>query len=181
MEVTTPTPPTPHLQARTRIITQTITRPFTTITALVTLGGDSPELTTNNPPPSPTPPPPPPAPTNQQLAPAAPPSALTPSQLGAVLGSVLGLATLILLICCILSLQRRKRRLERQQNDRYYYYDDGDEDEDEEMRERGRWHSRSGRGSWTTVPPPVRFPPTPRYTTYSQTRERQIGGVGRYP
>ncbi|KAH6635828.1 hypothetical protein F5144DRAFT_158891 [Chaetomium tenue] len=193
MEVTTPT--TLHLHARTRIITQTITRPFTTITAVVTLGGDSPEPTPNNdnPPPSPTsqpPPPPPPPPTDQQITPAAPPSALTPSQLGAVLGSVLGLATLILLICCILSLQRRKRRLEREQNDRYYYYDDGEGEDDGEMRERGRgrgvaagagWHSRSGRGPWTTVPPPVRFPPTPRYTTYSQTTERQIGGVGRYP
>jgi hypothetical protein len=36
-------------------------------------------------------------------------------------------------------------------------------------------------GTWTTVPPPVRFPPTPRYTPYSQTREAQIRGVGRYP
>jgi hypothetical protein len=110
-----------------------------------------------------------------------------------VLGSVLGLATLILIICCMVSLQRRKRRLEREENDRAYYYYDDEEDE-EEMREnglRGRvrgtagWNSRSGmsggRGSWTTVPPPVRFPPTPRYTTYSQTREQQIGGVSRYP
>ncbi|KAK4097184.1 hypothetical protein N658DRAFT_527229 [Parathielavia hyrcaniae] len=35
------------------------------------------------------------------------------------------------------------------------------------------------RETWTTVPPPADFPPTPRYTPYSQTREAQIPGVAR--
>ncbi|AEO68641.1 uncharacterized protein THITE_113395 [Thermothielavioides terrestris NRRL 8126] len=201
-----------ELQPRqTRVVTQTITRPFTTITAVVTLG-DGPTTSTSLLPTATSTPGPPSTP-DPATALSADADALTPSQLGAILGAVLGVAFVVLLVCCILSLQRRRRQALREQ-EMYYYYGGGGEEEESEysesevvrqerVRRTPAWNRRhpqpqpvysswdhgapgaagfGGAGStWTTVPPPVRFPPTPRYTPYRQTRERQIHGVQRYP
>ncbi|KAG7291257.1 hypothetical protein NEMBOFW57_001269 [Staphylotrichum longicolle] len=222
------------LELRTRIVTQTLTRPSTTITTIVTLG-DAPTSapdTTANPshPPRNQPDATPPTITHPHS------TTLTSQQLTALLGVLVPITFLLLLLCCCLSLRRRRRRqrAERERERRralyeYYYGDGGDEDDDDDGNEHGggqgglrstpAWNlkkssssSRTGRGrrwqreqqqqqqqqqyqgmmsgvdgtwrrgsTWATVPPPVRFPPTPRYAPYSQSRERQIGGVGRYP
>ncbi|KAK4032458.1 hypothetical protein C8A01DRAFT_41095 [Parachaetomium inaequale] len=199
MAMTAPT--TRALQVRTRVVTQTITRPFTTITALVTLG-DAPSSLPTTDPPATAPTATPSSPTTDQVTPAplSSSSSLTPQQLGAILGSVLGFFLLVLLICCFLSFRRRLQKEQQRSSQYYHYYEDDDDIISEsdvvrvETRMRGTpaWHlHRGGRGTtaagaggtWTTVPPPVRFPPTPRYTgtAYAQTREAQIRGVRRYP
>ncbi|KAK4120315.1 hypothetical protein N657DRAFT_649081 [Parathielavia appendiculata] len=167
---------TRSLEVRTRVVTQILTRPSTTITTIVTLGGSPTSTPTSIP--FPTTPPPDPTPTTP-IAQASPSgSALNPQQLGALLGSVFGLAFLVLLICCCLSCCRRRRRLQDTM-----YYDDGDFSNSEVvLRSTPAWNlHRHHRGTWATVPPPVHFPPTPRYTPYSQTREAQMPGVARYP
>jgi hypothetical protein len=193
------------LSPRTRVVTQTLTRPFTTITAVVTLG--------DGPPPTPTHPPPPPPPSHshapETIAPAPHAGSLTPPQLGALLGSGFGLAFVALLVCCFISCNRKRQRTT---NPPEYYYDYDDSLSESEVvqvetmrgtaagwtlrqNQGGRGGGWGGggagaggtgtgrvvRGAWTTVPPPVRFPPTPRHAGYSQTREQQIGGVRRYP
>jgi hypothetical protein len=183
------------LELRTRVVTQTITRPSTTITTLVTLGGDGPTSTPEPPTPTPTP-----DPTTTSLAanpaPLGSTAPLTSEQLAALLGSLLTLTFLLLLLCCYLSVRRRRQALheyERQfrRRERYAYDDDEDYDgPDGQLRGTAAWNMRAaagGRGhgmtgTWTTLPPPVRFPPTPRVTGYyQQTREAQMDGVRRYP
>lgn len=183
MEVTAD--PARGLEVRTRLITQTLTRPSTTITTVVTLGGGptiAPTPTTISTTSSPFP--------AGTITPA-PASALTPQQLGAILGSVLGLAFIILVLCCCISVRRRREQTIRyaREHDEYgygggYSVSETDVFQAERWRSAPVWNLYRGRGAtgtWTTVPPPVRFPPTPRHTPYSQTREEQIRGVRRYP
>ncbi len=160
-----------------RIVTQIITRPFTTITAIVTLGdGPTSTLTTISTPTS-----------SATLAPS-PSTTLSPGQLGALLGSVLGFALLALLVCCGLTFRRRQHR---ERTATIYVDDDMSTDSEDTRVVRETLHStrawnrqRGGRAvpsSWTTVPPPVRFPPTPRHAPYRQTGYPQMPGVVRYP
>ncbi|KAL2145280.1 hypothetical protein VTI28DRAFT_7648 [Corynascus sepedonium] len=147
-------------------------------------------------------------PTTDQVTPAPTSSSSSsfsshPEQLGALLGSILGFAFLVLLTCCFVSFRRRQLRQRKREARAYrrYYYGHDDDEESDVVRVQStvrhstpHWNlhyydSRRGPGTgtgiktstWTTVPPPVRFPPTPRYTTYSQTMEEQIRGVRRYP
>lgn len=197
----------PALELReARVITQIITRAFTTVTTLVTLGDPTAVadmvLPTEEPPPLSAPAAAPAA----TLPPAPSSGTLSPGQLGALLGSVLGFAFLVLVLCCCLSCHRRRRRQER-----VIVYDRGS-DNSESEREVTReyytstrdWNRLRGPGGlgfanaegmmgdaggmatrtnvgFTTVPPPVRFPPTPRYTPYRQSRWPQISGVRRFP
>ncbi|KAK4183274.1 hypothetical protein QBC35DRAFT_119594 [Podospora australis] len=198
-----PTPaPALLLEARQmRVITQTITRPGTTFIAVVTLG--DPTATPAAPPPPP-PPPAPPAVQNTAPAPSSSSSALNGAQLGAVLGSVLGFFFLALLVwCCVSSRRRRAREIRRHWEITYGYgseeYTTGSESDVVRPGRPRRWSGWTGGGgegqfgtvysSWprrpdagfTTVPPPVRLPPTPRYTSYRQTAHPQISGVRRFP
>ncbi len=197
--------PARGLEVRTRVVTQTITRPSATITTVVTLG-DSPASTSTTPDPTPTPSPPPdptptPAPTTIAVSPAPagtiPP--LTTEQLIALLASLFSITFLVLLICCYLT-WRRRREAQLRRERRYYRYrqrtlygedEEDDDDDDGGGRTRGTaaWNLRGGRvgvaggmtGTWTTVPPPVRIPPTPRVAGYKQTREVQMPGMRRFP
>ncbi|KAL2131725.1 hypothetical protein VTI74DRAFT_4656 [Chaetomium olivicolor] len=159
-----------------RIVTQTITRPSTTIIAVVTLG-DGPTSA-----PSPTTAPPSPTPTEPIITSPPSSSTLTPQQLGALLGCILGLAFFIMFICCCFSFRRRPRPPIYEEE-----YDSSESEvvQVEVLRSSPEWNlnssGREAEGRWATVPPPVHFPPTPRYMTYWQTREAQIPGVGRYP
>ncbi|KAK3986491.1 hypothetical protein QBC44DRAFT_140205 [Cladorrhinum sp. PSN332] len=140
---------------------------------------------------------------------APPPNAnLSSEQLGAILGSVLGFAGLVLILCCCLAIQR-KRRLRttrvvyadayysQSQSDfsgsvtdvRYYTRRGGGGGGGGMSQQRG-WVGRGVGASFaprrtdsgfTTVPPPALFPPTPRHTPYVQTPYAQISGVQRYP
>lgn len=167
-----------NIEARQgRVITQTIVRPTTTFTAYVTLGSGPPG------PGSPHVPPTTsvwqPAPT---IVPAAPTSSsssqLTSEQIGAILGSVFGFILLLLILCTCLSLRRRRR---------IQMYSSSTSSEEEVI----EVVAGPGGDPWTrrpggtrlpgVVPPPTRIPPTPRHTTYRQTRHAQIRGVRRYP
>ncbi|KAK4234224.1 hypothetical protein C8A03DRAFT_38018 [Achaetomium macrosporum] len=168
------------LEARqTRVVTQTLTRPSTTITAVVTLGsGPSTSTLSPNVPTS----------TSTSTGPVAPvsstSSALTSQQLAAILGPVLGFAFLVLLLCCCLSCRRRRQQTESTYVDEY-----DNASESAVVQQAGTWNGwdrrRVATGTWTTKPPPVWFPPTPRYSytpyQYRQTSEPQIPGVRRYP
>ena len=186
------------------VVTQIITRPYTTITALVTLGpgGQSttaPEdtglqttaLQTTVPTSTTTSAPSSTSSTPSIIVPASPSSSssLSQSQLGAIIGSVLGFALLLLLLWyCVL--QRR-----RQDRSRALRYADSSESETSSdatsyvvMSERRTTTAAGGGTAWVrrdpgigVVPPPPRFPPTPRYTPYRQTRAPQFRGVRRYP
>lgn len=167
---------TPVLGGRqVRILTQTITRPTTTITAIVTLGDGPTSVPTapTNLPPATTPP-------IGPISPGPPPS-VTQQQLGIILGTVLGFAFLVLLLFCCLSARWRRRPTIYVEGDEY---SESDMVEVEELRRTAAWNRAAGATAaeaWTTVPPPVRFPPTPRYTPYRQTRHPQYRGVWRYP
>ncbi|KAK0747229.1 hypothetical protein B0T21DRAFT_279372 [Apiosordaria backusii] len=153
------------------------------------------------------PPPPPPAAAPAATLPPAPSSGtLSPEQLGALLGSVLGFAFLVLVLCCCLSCHRRRRRREQIV---FYgtgseYSESGTEVTREYYTSTRDWNRMRGPGGlgfanaegmmgssggmprrtdagFTTVPPPARFPPTPRYTPYRQSRWPQISGVRRFP
>ncbi|KAL2019045.1 hypothetical protein VTK56DRAFT_10149 [Thermocarpiscus australiensis] len=169
------------LQARQgRVVTQTLTRPSTTITVAVTLG-DGPTSAPTIAATTPTTPPASPGPAGTE-----PPSPFTPQQVGAIVGSILGFASLVLLICCCLSCRRRRRRTAE-----YEAEDDDDtvSESDIQVVETLRtteeaWNNHPRVAApvlWTTVPPPVRIPPTPRHTPYRQTPDPQIAGVKRYP
>jgi len=158
-----------------RVITQTIVRPSTTFTAYVTLGSGPPgqprvPTTTSTSQPPPTVVPAPPASSSSQL---------TSEQIGIILGSVFGFVFLLLVLCACLSLQRRRYR------NRMYSSSESSEGSVIEV------VTGPGGDPWTrrpggtrlpgVVPPPTRIPPTPRHTTYRQTRQTQIRGVRRYP
>ncbi|KAK3905970.1 hypothetical protein C8A05DRAFT_30208 [Staphylotrichum tortipilum] len=159
----------PILHPRTRVVTQTLTRPFTTITTLVTLGdGPTPFPTTTDPPPTP----PPTTTTTAAAAPIpvtpSPSTSLTPHQLGALLGTILGAAFALLLICLCLTLRRKRHRHHRHRHPYDYdgdYYSASESDVVRVRASMSTW-PRSGvrEGTWTAVPPPVRFPPTPSVT-----------------
>ncbi|KAK4169575.1 hypothetical protein QBC43DRAFT_64105 [Cladorrhinum sp. PSN259] len=138
----------------------------------------------------------------------APNSNISSEQLGAILGSVLGFTGLVLLLCCCIAVQR-KRGLRTRNTERVIYVGhsesdfSGSEMEVEYTRQTSQRVPNYGRqghfvvgarggssfggpprrtdAGFTTVPPPVRFPPTPRYTNYVQTPYPQISGVQRYP
>ncbi|KAK0667936.1 hypothetical protein QBC41DRAFT_131530 [Cercophora samala] len=196
-------PPTLKIR-EARVITQIITRASTTITTLVTLGDPTAVADMA---PTEGPPPPPPAAAAATLPPAPSSGTLSSGQLGALLGSVLGFAFLVLVICCCLSCRRRRRRRERV----VFYPGTGSESSGSEREVRREyytstrdWNQLRGTGGlefanaegmmgnvgsiasrtspgFTTVPPPARFPPTPRYTPYRQSRWPQISGVRRFP
>lgn len=183
------------------IITQTITRPFTTITALVTLGPADPTSTSSFPTTTTAEPTTATSSTSPSTVPVAgatnpsTSSSLTPTQLGAILGSVLGTAVLLLLLIWFYASMRRRA----QQPRRVRMVSDDMESETSsetaaEMRMAGgagyRRSAMAGAGDpWvrqgpTVVPPPPRFPPTPRFNPSMQfrhTRNPQIRGVKRYP
>ncbi|KAK3681733.1 hypothetical protein B0T22DRAFT_494726 [Podospora appendiculata] len=168
-----------------RVITQIITRPYTTITAYVTLGGS------DEPPAAATPTPFTPQPTPNGVggggggggdggtssAPVVPTtsssSSLSAEQVGTIVGSVLGFFVLLFVVCCCLSLRRRRiqERIAWERAGSYTTDDSYVEIQD----------------TWTRpvqqpglVPPPPRFPPT-RYAPYRHTRHPQIPGVRQYP
>ncbi|KAK0717557.1 hypothetical protein B0T26DRAFT_751595 [Lasiosphaeria miniovina] len=157
------------------LLTQTITRPFTTITTVVTLGGSSPSESTPPPvfTPSPTPEPQPPTGT-APVVPASSSSSLTPDQIGAILGSVLGFVAFLLLVCCCLSI-RRRRLIARYESDSMTETEVVIED----VYTADTWTRRGP----TVVPPAPAIPPTPRRSAYNyrHTRNPQIRGVRRYP
>ncbi|OIW32962.1 hypothetical protein CONLIGDRAFT_158226 [Coniochaeta ligniaria NRRL 30616] len=176
------------------VVTQIITRPYTTITALVTLGpGDptstAPQTTTI---PTSTTASPSSSTTAIVAVPGSPPassSTLTHAQLGAILGSVLGSLLLIILIWYCVT-QRRRSRDAREL--RYVLSEESEtssETVEVTMTGAGGGARRMAADPWVrrvvpevnVVPPPPRFPPTPRYTPYRQTRAPQIRGVRRYP
>ncbi|GAB1319892.1 hypothetical protein MFIFM68171_10102 [Madurella fahalii] len=167
---------TPALGARQgRVLTQTITRPTTTIIAVVTLGDgptSAPAAPTNLP-----------TTTTPPLGPVSPgpPSSITQQQLAIILGTVLGFAFLVVLIFCYWSARWRRGATIYVEDDEY---SESDMVEAEELRRAATWnrvHGATTTEAWTTVPPPVRFPPTPRYTPYRQTPHRQYRGVWLYP
>ncbi|KAH8902530.1 hypothetical protein BR93DRAFT_932106 [Coniochaeta sp. PMI_546] len=171
------------------VVTQIITRPYTTITALVTLGPGDPTSTT----PQTTVP----TTTNASASstsaivaipgsPDASSSTLTQAQLGAILGSVFGSLLLVLLVWYCVTQKRRSEAREV----RYVLSEESEtSSETVEVRNTGAGGARRmAADPWVrrdpeirVVPPPPRFPPTPRYTPYRQTRAPQIRGVRRYP
>ncbi|KAK3331656.1 hypothetical protein B0T19DRAFT_84530 [Cercophora scortea] len=170
------TPTIPKLEPRQgRVITQIITRPYTTITAYVTLGG------TDEPPAAATPTPyiPQPAPNGgDSSAPVVPTtsssSSLSAEQVGAIVGSVLGFFVLLFIICCCLSLRRRRIQ------ERIAWERAGSYTTDESYVEITDTWTRPVPQQPGLVPPPPRFPPT-RYAPYRHTRHPQIPGVRQYP
>ena len=168
-----------------RVVTQIITRASTTLTALVTLG--DPTAASSSAPTHPPPPPPAPVATTRSTHP--PNSGLTPGQLGALLGSILGFFALVVVLCCCLACRRRPRAAEPADDSR----SEMTESEAEvryTTRFTQRWNGpiygwgygpRRTDAGFTTVPPPARFPPTPRYTPYTQSPYPQIDGVRRFP
>ncbi|KAK4202097.1 hypothetical protein QBC40DRAFT_263573 [Triangularia verruculosa] len=199
----------PALKVRAvRVITQTITRALTTITTLVTLGDPTAAMDIAQPTDEPPPPPPPAAAPAAALPPAPSSGTLSPEQLGALLGSVLGFAFLVLVICCCFSCHRRRPQEPRFVFDGTSSEYSGSRSENEVTREyytsTRDWNRMRGPGGvgianvesmvggsgsmprrpgagFTVVPPPARFPPTPRYTPYQQSRWPQISGVRRFP
>lgn len=191
------------------VVTQTITRPYTTATVLVTLGPG--ESTTSAAPQTTI------LPTSTTAyssstttsaavpipgAPSASSSSLTSAQLGAILGSILGSVLLIFLIWY------RGTQLRRRENDalwqaHYGLEDDGSETVSETVEVGGAqrraavgggepWVMGGGGGGGSAagggggpgigvVPPPPSFPPTPGYAPYRYTWNPQIRGVRRYP
>lgn len=161
-----------------RVITQTLTRPSTTITTLVTLGlsGNADFAT---PTPELPPPPPPPAAPSAQTNPTS--SVLTNEQLGAILGSVLGFLVIVVPLCyCCFRRDPDWRR-------RRPHWSSSDS---------GSTYSGSSHGGrrpphpepWrrmhpgppvrepfqpVLVPPPARIPPR-RYAPYRQTAQPQF-------
>ncbi|KAK4248277.1 hypothetical protein C7999DRAFT_31334 [Corynascus novoguineensis] len=121
-------------------------------------------------------------PTTDQVTPA-PTSSLSssfsshPEQLGALLGSILGFAFLVLLTCCLVSFRRRQLRQRKREARAYrrYYYGHEDDEESDVVRVQSTvrhstpyWNlhyygSRRDTGAgtgiktstWTTVPPPI--------------------------
>ncbi|KAK3322959.1 hypothetical protein B0H66DRAFT_555572 [Apodospora peruviana] len=167
-----------------RVVTQTVTRPSTTFTAYVTLGSGPASDNTVLPAPAPIPTttaleePAPTTPTTVVPAPSSSSTTLTSDQIGIILGSVFGFIFLLLAVCTCLHVQRRRRRV--------YYDSETSEDEVIEVTVGGG--GGGGGDPWNRpgrmpglVPPPTRIPPTPRHTTYRQTRNPQIRGVQRYP
>ncbi|KAK4143177.1 uncharacterized protein C8A04DRAFT_29196 [Dichotomopilus funicola] len=154
LEVTV-APAAQPLFARTRVVTQTITRPSTTIVAVVTLGDapqPDPTVTSIIPPP----PPPPAATTTTTLAPAPSTSSpLTPQQLGALLGSILGFAFVAFCICCCLTIHRRRLRYYRSRRRGSYSSSSGSSDdmtESEVVRVQTRVYSGGGLNPAWNVP-----------------------------
>jgi hypothetical protein len=178
------------------VVTQTITRPYTTITALVTLGPGEPTSTAAQTT-LPTLTSPSPSSSSSTAAAVAVPgavsassSALTQAQLGAIIASVLGSILLIILIWYCVAQQRRRQN---EPGEVRYVLEDETETSSETaevmtMPAGGRARRMMPADPWArgepgigVVPPPPRFPPTPRYTPYRQTRNPQIRGVRRYP
>lgn len=168
-----------------RVVTQIITRASTTVTALVTLGDPTHPtagvVTTE------APPPPPPAATTRVAPP--PNSGLTSEQLGALLGSILGFFALVVALCCCLTVCRRRPRGTESGDDSRSEMTESETEVRYTARVTQRWNPIYGWGygprrtdaGFTTVPPPARFPPTPRYTPYRQSPYPQIDGVQRFP
>lgn len=163
------------------VVTQTITRSHTTITAIVTLGGGptltpTPETTTTSASPTATVP--------ISVTPQS--TVLTGAQIGAIAGSVGGFVLLVLLLWYCISTSRLRGGGRTVSSS-----GDGSSSEDEGMGY-DPWARRRPmppqppptglrRGAPPLVPPPTRIPPTPRYTPYRQTRHAQFRGVTRYP
>lgn len=172
------------------VVTQIITRPYTTITALVTLGPGAPTSTA----PQTTISTSTAASASTTTAIVAVPgsseassSTLTHAQLGAILGSIFGAILLILLVWyCV-----NQRRGFDARDVRYVRSEESvtsSETVEVTMTGAGGARRTAPQDPWvrrgpeiTVVPPPPRFPPTPRYTPYRQTRAPQIRGVRRYP
>jgi len=160
-----------QIVTQARVVTQTITRVSTTITALVTLGPGDSTITT------------PPAPTAPEIVPAPAPApaatssspALTNEQLGAILGSVLGFLVVVLPIlyccCCRQPVQWRTNRPD---------YSSSDDESERVVRHVRVMRPRPEPFHPVLVPGPPRIPPQ-RYAPYRQTAEPQIGGVRIYP
>lgn len=157
-----------QIVTQARVVTQTITRVSTTITALVTLGPGDSTITT------------PPAPTAPEIVPAPAPAAtssspaLTNEQLGAILGSVLGFLVVVLPIlyccCCRPPVRWRRNRPD---------YSSSDDESDRVVGIRVM-RGRPEPFQPVLIPPPPRIPPK-RYAPYRQTAEPQISGVRSYP
>ena len=183
-----------------RVVTQTITRPSTTITALVTLGSDSgPDsgpgsgsgcncnpagstgpaatLATGGP-------------TSTSTGAALPvtPSAnggLSDAAVGAIVGSVIGFVVLVLLIvCCCLSLRRRRGSVLERSTLSSRSSETSSSWTPTEVAVEDTWRARqaeAARPGPTVGPQPPRFPPTPLFGGYRTTQHTQIKGVRRYP
>ncbi|KAL2270578.1 hypothetical protein VTJ83DRAFT_2762 [Remersonia thermophila] len=205
---TTAAPPFAKLNVRagTLVVTEILTRPYATITTVVTLGGD-PSLPTSTTAPTLLP-----SRSSSESAQApgtvgpAPSTSLTPAQLGALLGSVLGFTFLVFLCCYTAWCRHRRRRrvpgFEIPQPDnggsgrkrrvpiRYYpsydYYGRGDYDRQTQdppiAQDTGQSGIRPVTSVWNVVPPPVWLRPTPRQAEvdYQCTSEAQISGAMRY-
>ncbi|KAK3368368.1 hypothetical protein B0H63DRAFT_455147 [Podospora didyma] len=162
-----------HIEVREpRVITQTITRPTTTYTALVTLGDGFNE-------PTPTAIPPPPNGASSTVVAISTSPGLSSEQIGAIVGSVVGFVVLLFCICCCLSIRRRRIQAMAMS------YPSETEIEvviDDQYRPVDPWDRQPRRGP-IVVPPAPRYPPTPRHTPYTvhHTRSPQIKGVRRYP
>ncbi|KAB5517444.1 hypothetical protein GE09DRAFT_1066345 [Coniochaeta sp. 2T2.1] len=120
------------------VVTQTITRPYTTITAVVTLGPGStssppPQATTTTIPTSSSSP----SSSSPVTIPGTPPASsttLTHAQLGAILASIFGSILLIILIWYCVSQSRRRRDAEEEEA-RFRYVLSGESETSEETAE----------------------------------------------
>lgn len=161
------------------VVTQTITRSHTTITAVVTLGR-GPTLTptsTTTSAVSPT--------SSVPVSVMSQPTALTGAQIGAIAGAVGGFVIVALLLWYCVSTSRRRGSGRSDSSSGYgSSSDDNGPGYDPWARVRAvppQHPTELRRKAPPLVPPPTRFPPTPRYTPYRQTRHPQMGGVRRYP
>ncbi|KAJ9136852.1 hypothetical protein NKR23_g9528 [Pleurostoma richardsiae] len=168
----------PALAARQggMVLTQVITRPFTTYTYLVTLG-DATTVPTTAAPTS--------ASTTAVVAPAPTTSGsggLSQAEIGAILGSVVAFVLIVLLIWYCMSLRAQAAyRVAALETDSYttVYSSETTIVRDPWAREgQPRPYQQDGP---TLNPPPQRFPPTPIPPTYRATANPQIRGVRRYP
>ncbi|KAH8898267.1 hypothetical protein GQ53DRAFT_413868 [Thozetella sp. PMI_491] len=169
-----------------RVVTQTITRPYTTIIATVTLGGDG-YGSTSTPDPTSGAIPTDSTTSTSTLAPVTPTNSatLTPDQLGAILGSIFGTLFLVVFFWYYCVVVRRRRR-------RSYGESDSESSLDERERRARmerlyRYRAMFGpemvtRPGPALVQPLPRIPPSrPTPAGYRQTSYPQFRGTYRYP
>ena len=175
------------------IVTQTITRPYATVTAVVTLGGVGAAAPSSDPAgagAAPIPSSPPQETSSSTSLPVTPTgtSGLTPDQLGAILGSIFGVLVLAGVLWCACSARMRRPRAGDARRRRIRSNETSEADLDEEReRFRRQQHARMmhfampPRPGPILVPPPARFPPTRPTPAYRQSSHPQIRGVTLYP
>lgn len=179
------------------VVTQTITRPYTTITAVVTLGGVGAAAAPSSDPAATTPV----VPSSPQGSsssssssssslPVTPTgsSGLTPDQLGAILGSIFGVLVLAGLLWCACSPRMRPRPGGgRRRRLRSTETSEADLDAERDRLRFRQEHARMmhfampPRPGPVLVPPPARFPPTRPTPAYRQSSYPQIRDVRLYP